>query len=178
MKIPFLRAPDRHMREVAVGTAIALVTRSAGAALQFLLSVVIARWLGAEGAGLFFLALTVMMLGTVFGRLGLDNALLRFVSAGAGVGDWPEVQGVYRRSMAFALASSLVTSLALFAAAPALAVHVLSKPDLIQPLRTMALALVPTALVLLYAEAIKGLKRILASQLLQGVAMPDRKSVV
>ncbi|MCW8816038.1 MAG: hypothetical protein OQK59_08655, partial [Chlorobium sp.] len=49
---------DVHMLEVINGAAVALVLKVLGAGLTFLFNLVLARTLGAEGAGLYFLALT------------------------------------------------------------------------------------------------------------------------
>ena len=86
-KISLLRT-DRHTREVARGAALAFVFKVAGSGLAFALNVAIARRLGAEGAGLYFLALSVTSVGLVIGSVGLRNALLRLVLADAAHQEW------------------------------------------------------------------------------------------
>ncbi|UZJ41942.1 oligosaccharide flippase family protein [Prosthecochloris sp. SCSIO W1101] len=63
--------------KVIKGAAVALVLEVLGAGLTFLFNMVLARALGAEGAGIYFLAITVNTIATVFDRMGLDNTLLR-----------------------------------------------------------------------------------------------------
>src|SRR5207245_8982664 len=101
--------------------AAALIVRVSGAGISFALNVLIARLYGADGAGVYFLALTVMTIATVFGRMGMDNSLLRFVAAHAASGGWGEVEGGHRKGMRIAWAASLVSTAVIAAGAPCLA---------------------------------------------------------
>ncbi len=172
MKLYFTRSLDLHLRELIQRASQAFVMRSLGAGLEFGFSVLLARMLGAEGAGIFFLALTMMMIGTVLGRVGLDNAVLRFVAANASGSDWIAVKGVYRRAISVALPASAAAGVTIFLAGPWLAQSVFGKPELTSPLRWLALAVLPMSLVFLHAEMLKGLKRIIPSQLVYGVCVP------
>ncbi len=172
-RVPFIsRRFDAHMLDVVNGAAVALVLRVLGAGLAFCFNLLLARKLGAEGAGIYFLALTVTTIATVFGRMGLDNALLRFTAANASIGDWQAVKGVYSKGMSLALAVSGISAVIVFAAAPFLADLIFSKPELVSPLRWMALAIVPMSLLILHAEMLKGLVRIRDSLLVNGVGVP------
>ncbi len=163
---------DEHMLEVINGAAVALVLKVLGAGLTFLFNLVLARTLGAEGAGLYFLALTVTTIATVFGRMGLDNTLLRFTAANASVDDWAAVKGVYLKGMKLAFIASFFSAVAVFAFAPVLVDKVFQKPELVIPMRWMSLAVVPMTFVMLHAQALKGLKRIKDSFIVFGVSVP------
>ena len=163
---------DVHMLEVINGAAVALVLKVLGAGLSFLFNILLARILGAEGAGLYFLALTVTTIATVFGRMGLDNTLLRFTAANASVDDWSAVKGVYVKGMKLALIASSLSAVAVFIFAPVLADKVFQKPELVVPMRWMSLAVVPMTFVMLHAQALKGLKRIRDSFIVFGVGVP------
>jgi O-antigen/teichoic acid export membrane protein len=169
--ISFWNRLDHHMREVIEGASVAFVMRLGGAGLAFGFNVLLARMLGAEGAGLYYLALAVTTIATVFGRVGLDNALLRFVAANASVGEWTSVKGVYKKGMKMALGFSALVATVTFAAAPWLAATVFSKPELTVPIRWMSMAVVPMAMVFLHAELLKGLKRIRDSLLVNCVGL-------
>jgi O-antigen/teichoic acid export membrane protein len=143
---------DRHTWEVASGAAVALVLRVAAAGLSFVFNIVLARLLGIEGVGVYYLAFTVTTIASVAGRAGLDNALLRFVATSAAQANWAEVSGLYRRA--------IVISEDLF-----------SDPDLIDPLRLMSLGIVPLSLLTLHGELLKGLKRIRDAMLVQAFCL-------
>ncbi|MFP3868985.1 MAG: oligosaccharide flippase family protein [Desulfobacteraceae bacterium] len=172
-RLPFLsRRLDGHMLEVVNGAALALGLKVVGAGLTFCFNILLARTLGAEGAGVYFLALTFTTIATLFGRMGLDNALLKFTAANAAIDNWQAVSGLYRKGMKLALPASAGSALIMFAAAPWLAGLAFNKPELTTPMRWMALAVVPLTLLILHAEMLKGLKRIGSSLLVYGVGVP------
>jgi O-antigen/teichoic acid export membrane protein len=167
MKILPLHKLDHHMREVLHGASIAMVMKGLGAILGFGFNLLLARLLGAEGAGAFFLAFTVITVGTVFGRVGLDNALLRFTASNAAVGDWGTVKAVYWKGMFIASVASAASTCVVFVFSPWIALYVFGKPELAPTMRWMALAIVPMSLQILHAEMFKGLKRIFEASLMQ-----------
>jgi len=172
VKLPFLDRLDRHTSEVVRGATAALIIRVAGAGLTFLLNVFVARLYGADGAGVYFLALTVMTIATVFGRMGMDNSLLRFVAAHAASGEWEEVQGVYRKGMRIAWAASVASTAVMVAVAPLLARYVFRKPELASAMSWMALGVVPVAIGTLYGQILRALKRVWASMMVSAVWIP------
>jgi len=172
-RLPFVsRRLDVHMLEVINGAAVALVFKVIGTATSFCFNLLLARTLGVEGAGIYFLSLTVATIATVFGRMGLDNALLRFTAANVAMDNWEAVKGVYSKGIKLAFVASSVSSIIMFFAAPLLANMVFHKPELAIPMRWMALAVVPMSLLILHAEMLKGLKRIKDSLLVYGVGVP------
>jgi len=169
---------DPHILEVLNGAVLAFAMRFVGAGLAFALNVVIGRVLGAEGAGLYFLALSVVTIGAVVTKLGLDNTLLRFIASGAGTGDWNKVLGVFRMGMRLAAGTSVAAAVAVFALAPWMAEHVFAEPALAPTLRVMSAGLFAFAMMTLLAECLKGLKRIRNSMLVSGVLYPGIALVV
>lgn len=163
---------DEHMREILRGASTAFVLKGLSAVLTFLFYVVIGRLLGPAEAGLYFLALTIITIAGVVGRIGLDNAVLRFVAGRAAVGDWTAVKGVHRTATRLATVASFVAAVLVVILAPWLAAVVFVKPELTDLLRWMALAVIPTALLNLHAQGLQGLKRIGDSSLVANVGVP------
>lgn len=162
---------ERDMKEVVSNALIALMLRVSSTGLMFLFNVLLSRLLGAEGAGQYYLALMVTTIATLFGKLGMDTTLLRFVAEGASIEDWNSVRGVYRKTFTFVLFASISAALIMFLIAPILAVYILGKPEIIMPLRLMSLAVPPASLLVLHAEGLKGLKRIGESLMVQFVVL-------
>lgn len=163
---------DRHVKDVVRGGSVAFVLRMLGVGLGYGFNVLLARLLGAEGAGVYYLALTVTTIATAFGRVGLDNALLRFTAANAARGDWNKVLGVYRRGIGLAALASTVVSVITFSGAPWIAQSVFSEPALVEPLRLMALGILPWSLLTLYGELLRGLEKIASASFVQGLSIP------
>lgn len=172
-RLPFIsRRLDVHMLEVVNGAAVAFVLRVLGVGLGFCFNLLLARTIGAEGAGLYFLSLGVASIATVFGRMGLDNALLRLTAANAAVDNWEAVKGMYQKGIRLALVASAASAIVMFAAAPLLADKVFHKPEIAISVRWMTIAVVPMSLLSLHAEMLKGLKRIRDSMLVYGIGVP------
>jgi O-antigen/teichoic acid export membrane protein len=160
------------MKEVVLGSGIAFFFKVIGAFLSFCFSILFARLFGAEGAGVFFLALTVTTVAVSVGNFGLQNTILRHVAANAAKREWSAVKGVYIKGMGIALIVSILLMMFLYAGAHILSVNLFGKTDLEEPLRLMTLCIPPLTLLLLQSEALKGLGHIRDSQILQGVAVP------
>lgn len=161
------RRQDRHFRELLRGASLAFVVKISGAVLAFVFNWLLARTLGAEGTGLFFLALTVGTIASVCGRMGMENTLLRFVAAGAAQEDWVRVKGVHRKGMLIALGAGALATVVMLLLAPMLAHGVFDDPNLTRPIQWMALSVIPSTLMVLYGESLKGLKRMLAGSFVQ-----------
>lgn len=171
-RIPWLNQMDRHAKDVVRGGSVAFVLRMLGVGLGYGVNVLLARLLGAEGAGVYYLALTVTTIATAFGRVGLDNTLLRFTAANAARGDWNKVLGAYRRGIGLAALASTVVSVITFSGAPWIAQGIFSEPALVEPLRLMALGILPWSLLTLYAELLRGLEKIASASFVQGLSIP------
>jgi O-antigen/teichoic acid export membrane protein len=176
VKPPFVGL-DRHTAEVVRGAAVALFLRILGAALTFAFTLVVARMFGASGSGMFFLAMTVMTIATVFGRMGMDNALVKFIAGYASAGDWARVHAVHRVALRVAILASLGMTLILFVSAPWLAGLVFSEPALTPLLRWISLAVLPLVLATLYGQMLRGLKRTWSSMLVAAVWIPGLATI-
>jgi len=171
-RIQLLTQMDHHMKEVVRGAAVAFVLKVLGAGLGFGFNVLLARLLGAEGTGVYYLALTVTTIASVVGRMGLDNALLRFTAANAAQREWDKVAGVYRKGIWIAVGASSAAMLIVVSSASWIAQSIFSEPTLTAPLRLMAFGILPMSLLTLHAELLKGLKKIRDAMLVQGVGLP------
>ena len=169
MKAALLSHLDHHMHEVLRGASVAFILKILAAILGFAFNVVLARLLGADGAGMYFLALTVSTVAEVLGSLGLDNTLLRFTATSAAVGDWEAVKGACTKGLKLALGASSIVALAIVLAAPWLAEALFSEPALTAPIRWMALAAIPVSLFRLHGQLLRGLKHIRNALTVQSV---------
>ena len=160
---------DRHMQEVLRGSSSALIIRVLGTVLGFVVSVMIARLLGAEGSGIYFLTVSVVMIASTIGRLGFDNTVVRFIAAHASQKEWADVYFVYRTAIKITGFASAVLSVCLFVGASWLAIDVFGKPFMEVPLQIGAAAVLPFSLLVIYAECLRGLKKIPSSQWIKTV---------
>jgi len=163
---------DYHMQELLRGSAIAFVFKLFAAGIGFGLNVVLARLLGAEGSGIFFLSFTIIMIAAVVGRIGMDNSLVRFIAANIVVGMPGKVMGVYYKAIKISTLVVIPLSITLYLATPWLSRVLFNKPELEQPLLIMCFAVTPVALFMLHAYALQGLKHIAASVSILSLVAP------
>ncbi len=163
---------ESHLSEIIKGSAVAFVLKGVGAVAAFILNVIVARNLGASEAGIFFLTATVIFVVSTLGRLGLDNAVIRFISSFASEGNWDRIRGVYRLSLSLGILGTGFLSIVIYFGSGWISENIFSKPDLAEPLKWMSIRIVPLAVLTLIAESLKGLKRIALSQVIHNLSLP------
>ncbi len=163
---------DGHLREVLNGASVAFALRIFGAAAAFTLNVAIGRLLGADGAGIFFLALSVALIATIIAQLGMGSTLLRIISSGAVDNQWGQIKGAFFQALTLATIASIAIGLIIAITAPWTAEYIFKDPALTAPLRWMSLAVVTFTVMTLLAESLNGLKKIGHSMLITGVINP------
>ena len=172
LKARWLSKLDHHTADVVRGASAALLLRVLGAVLTFVLNLLIARLYGADGAGVYFLAFTVMTIATVFGRMGMDNALLRFAAARAEGGDWRQVKGVSRLGLGIATVASVIATGAMIFSAPLLAHGAFHDPHVSASLVWMSASVIPIALSTLLSQLLRARMRAAASMMVATVWTP------
>ena len=161
-----------HLKEVISGAGISLTLRLIGAACQFMFSVVIARMYGAEGFGIYTLALSCTVIASVMGRWGLDQAALKFIAIHAERGEWGEVRAIQKRALKLVMLISSSFMVLLFIASQWLASSLFHQPDLDNLLQIMIFSILPFSGLNLLAECMRAIKKISAYTVVQGVLVP------
>lgn len=142
---------------------------SAGSA--FLLNIVIARHLGAEQAGYFFLAQAICVLLASLTRQGFDNALVRFIAGFKVSNDSASISGVFKYAFLRVFIVSVATALCLYLSASWLSISVFDKPLLEQTLHVAAFLIVPLALSQFMGFCFQGMKKVVPSMLYQSALL-------
>ena len=159
---------DAEHRHTAINAAIALVIRVFGAGMAFVFNLIIARQLGAEQSGYFFLSFAVAMLLSAFARLGFDNTVLRFTGANANNG------ATVKSALSFALKYSLPVATAiagiLYFLSPVIASSVFSKPQMANSLAFIAPSIIGLSAVTIIAMSLQGRHNLIASIPCQNIA--------
>lgn len=168
----FLNNFDGHMQEIIQGAAVAFLLKASGAGLNFLFSIMLARNLGAHGAGIFFLAITITTIASTLSRVGLDNTVLRFTATCATNNDWQAIKGLYRKSMLVVIAIAICLTLLVHLAAPTLAIVIFKEPELATTIKLISFMIIPHAFFWIQSEFLKGIKKISFSQFVQGTSLP------
>jgi O-antigen/teichoic acid export membrane protein len=166
------RNADADLKEVLRGSAIAFGVKILAAGSAFAMNVVIARQLGADEAGLFFLAYTIVFIAAAVSRLGLENTFVRFIAAHHASNEWGRIKGLYQTGIRWSLVASLCVATSLWLLADYLADEVFGKPAFADVMRIMTMGIPLTALFTLHANALQGIKRIPQSMTVLSVVAP------
>ena len=159
---------DAEHRHTAINAFLALTIRILGAGMAFLFNLIIARQLGAEQSGYFFLALALVMLLSAVARLGFDNTVLRFTSADACNGH--TVKAILNFALKYVLPVSFVFTVITYTLAHWLAESVFNKPGLATSLQFIAPAIIGLSIVFLVAMSLQARHKLIASIPCQNIA--------
>lgn len=94
--------------------ALSVFVRAIGASILFLLTVLVSRELGVEGAGHYFLAYALIMVLSVISKAGFDNVVLRLTSVAYGDGDVAKIKRILLNAIFFTLLVSLFVSVVFY----------------------------------------------------------------
>lgn len=165
--------PDKQSFQKMIKTGgAAFFLRLLGAALNFGFNVLLARFLGSEGAGIYYIAYTVVLFSSLIGRLGLERAMLRYASIYASQKKWISVAGIYRRGMLISVGMSVLMTFIVVINAEFISTVVFKEPNLLIPLQLMAISIIPFNLNILHAEMLKSFGQIVKSTLLEAAGIP------
>ncbi len=158
----------RSLREF-VATASGVV---ANAGVAFLVTWMVGRGLGAEGAGYFFLLTSVFLITTAAVGMGADTGLMRALSRSRALGD----PGADRAQLAAGALPVLVLGVVVTTVVVALADDIAGLLGLrstdVHTLRMLALFLVPATLTAVLLGGCRGLGRIHAYTAVQNLTVP------
>jgi len=140
-----------------------LILKVSATGMTMAVAIVLARWLGARGFGIYAFSLSVAQLLTVPAMLGLPQLMVREVSACKTKGAFSLMRGLLTRAWQNVLAASIV----LVGLAGGIAYVVAERIDaMVLSVFWPALLLVPlTAMIQVYDGALRGLGRIVLGQL-------------
>ncbi len=126
-------------------------------ALQFAFDLLLTNNYGAHGAGIFYLSLSVLMALALLGRLGLDQAAVRFIPHLLKKNP-AEASGVRRSAVQLSLALTIPLSIVLFLTAPWLANEVFNSSELTYYLQAFAFAVPPFSLMYIFSGTLRAMK--------------------
>ena len=157
----------QHLARAAAGSALLTVSSKL---LMLLTSVVLARWMGAEGYGVYATGMALALLLTVPTGLGLPTLVIRLLASYRVHRQWGQMRGLLVRGNQAVLVASLAT------VGLAVAVIWASADRLGADKATaysLAMLLIPlTALGAMRSAALRGLHHVILGQLPESLIMP------
>ncbi|WP_456459943.1 flippase [Desulfurobacterium sp.] len=169
---------DQDLRELLKNSGIAFFLKVAGTIVGYSFTVIVTRHYGAEAWGIFSICLMFLQISGMFGRLGTDIALLRFISEFMVSENKYLIPQVFRKILLLTLSVSSALSFILFLFAKYIAVEVFHDFTLIVPLKLVSAFVIPFVVLWITREAIRGLKKITIYMLLQQLGVFGLASLI
>jgi O-antigen/teichoic acid export membrane protein len=165
-------AAESDVLAVAKGAGFLASGRAFSSVVRLITAVLLARWLGAEGYGLYILCISVAFAASSVASLGLDVAMERYIAVAARRQDDASARGTLQIGVLGTLIPGLVVAGILIVLAEAIAVHLFDDADL-TPLMGLSAALaVVIGMSTLLVAVLVGSKRIDQSALADHVMQP------
>ncbi len=153
-------------------SSIAFFIKCSNAVISFAFNVILARLIGAEGAGVYYVAISVSTISVLFCSLGFNNVLLRYVSMFSETKEWGKVNGVIRKTLIISSSIALIISSLLFLNSNFISEFFFSKNELSEPIKLMSLAILPITIISLSQDILKGLEKYKEALIVGGLLVP------
>lgn len=139
---------------------------------RFVAALVLARFLGADGYGLYTLTVSLLFLASGLGNLGLDSAMERYTAVLTHRGDSRGMWGTLQLGLGITIVSSIITSSIVFFAADAISQGLFDDDRLASLFRIGAFVVPFLMATTLLASIVRGFKRMDYSALTENFLQP------
>ncbi|MBL6962369.1 MAG: flippase [Bacteroidetes bacterium] len=160
MKILDSVRKDLNLTEIFRGGSIALIFKLLGILMGYVFFLIISRIYGAEKQGIFSLCWTILMLGAVLGRIGLDTAIVRFIAADVSNHQGANSKNLHRKGLALVLIASIFISMLFFAFSKQISDLFFDNTNMANLIRIIGLSIIPMSVMSYNAESLRALKKI------------------
>jgi O-antigen/teichoic acid export membrane protein len=164
--------PDRNILTAAKGGGIVFAGVMFNYASRFVIGILLARFLGAEQFGLYNLALTAATVTAGLALLGLQSAMVRYVSFFASQRDTAGLWGTLQIGLGLPMILSVLMGGGLYALAGPIAERLFHEPRLASLLRLGSLIVPFLTLSDIIAAATRGFKKMQYTVIAQNIAQP------
>lgn len=150
---------DQHVLTAAKGGGIITIGRLYAYANRFVITLLLARLLGAEQYGVYSLALSVAAITSTVSMLGLDDAVMRYVAIYSSRRDESGLWGALQVSLGTSLLLGVMLGAALFLLADIISVNLFHEPQLTPLIRLISIVIPFLTLSEMLMFATRGFKK-------------------
>ncbi len=149
---------DAGFLEIVKGSATTFAVRLLGLVAGYAFTFIISRYYGSEVLGAHTLSVTVLMMFSVLGRLGMDSLLVRHFAQDHATGRWDRILEVYKKTLTVVVPVGIALSALLFFASGQIAQYIFQKPLLEPYFRIISFAVLPMAMRFINSECYRGFR--------------------
>lgn len=159
------------------GAGISISVKLLAVISMFFMTLIISRSLDTYEAGLFFLGFTVITLLSSFGRIGLEQTLVKKIAIFKNINSFSKMQSVYRKSMFLSATFCVFISLFFIFLWDPFISNIFEKKEFKPVFFIMMFCLPFFSLNSLHAFAFQGLEKIITSLILLSILIPIQVSI-
>jgi len=148
---------------VVLKSIVSVVVRLLGTLSGFIITLLVAKTLGAESAGLYFLSFTVVTFLAVACRLGLDMTVIKFTGRSLNGSYEGSARDVLHRAIVLTSILAGIVSVLVFSFSESIAINIFNKHELFPLLKSFSLSIVPVSLLAITAMSMQGLQKSILS---------------
>ena len=162
----------KNLLKITINATIAGFGDVLGIIFGYASTVLITRFIGPELYGTFLLASSIIGIGVIFSRAGLDSGVLRFVALYKGQGDISRIKGIIVFSIRVTFLLSLIFGILLFFSSRFISVKVFNKPDLEIVIKLLAISLPFSTIASIWLNSIQAFQIIKYKVYIQKLIQP------
>lgn len=151
---------DQDFFQIIKHASSAFIVLGIATFTQFIFDLLLARNFGAEGAGVFYLSLSILSLLALLARLGLDKSIVRFLPPLLLDRDWNAARGLVSTTSRIILYNCILLTVFMFFSASYISEIIFSNKNLAQYIRILSLSLIPFSFTYFYSGQLRAMKKI------------------
>ncbi len=153
---------------ISVGILIKVISVLSG----LLLNVILARTVGVQETGLYYLSMTIIIIASVISTFGLRNTITRYVASKMVDNDWGAIKVIFNKSLSITSVIAIIITLYIFINASTIANGLFNKAESEIAITWMSMAILPFSISLIIASAIKGMHLVRIALIIESVLIP------
>lgn len=162
---------DKDIKELIANGGISLFLQILGIGLSYFFIFLVTENFGAKGYGIFALCFAILNVFALYGKLGIDIALVKYVGEYSQKNAYGIIKDIYLKIIRIIIPVNLLLSVFLYFLAPCFADIVFNKEYLTEYFRLTALGVLPTSIRFINANCLRGLKKIKEYAFIQNVSV-------
>ena len=144
--------------EILSKGSTAFIFKIIGSLLGYVFLILVTRTSGAEVWGVFALCLALLNITSIFSRMGIDIAILKFISSFKD--DIVKAKAIYLKGLKLVFSLSIFFTILLYFLSEFIAATIFNKNQLTFYIQLMAFAIIPFTIIYFNAQSFRGLKKI------------------
>ena len=151
---------DIHVNELLKGSAIALIFKIFGILIQYFFFWVLAKYFNAQGVGVFSILWTIMVVLTVFSKLGFDTAIVKIIATYITTGKNNLIPGTYKKVFCLVIVAALLLIVLISSGSGYISMLFFDNRSFVNNILIISAAVLPLTLMNINAEVFKSFKKI------------------